>query len=245
VRAVGVLSLLLVTVVTFVVGVRVLAVARRTRRLPELVIGAAFVSGSVGALGMAIGPRFLWAHAVREVAWAPAGSFLLVVLGTLGLYYGTWRIFRPTATAARLASLGAALVVAGFVCQLLYGDVSNPGADRSLGMLLSLLGRTACYAWIGFEALRYAGMLDRRARLGLAEPLVVEQIRLWGVCGAAIAVTFALVLVTRFALAVQPLEVPLLTLLISALVVGASCAMWCAFFPPAFYRRRVESRARS
>jgi hypothetical protein len=60
-------NLLLLTVVTFVVGVRLLLVARRTCRLPELLFGVAFVSGSLGTAGGQLGQRLPGPSGIRRI----------------------------------------------------------------------------------------------------------------------------------------------------------------------------------
>jgi len=59
-RSLVVLSMLITTVVTLTVGVRLLLAARRTRQIPELLYGTAFVATAVGQVFPQIGQRLLW-----------------------------------------------------------------------------------------------------------------------------------------------------------------------------------------
>jgi hypothetical protein len=76
-----------------------------------------------------------------------------------------------------------ALLVA-VVVQVLRGDVVPHWALRPENHVFMWV-RVAAFLWAGLESLRYAGMMRRQARLGLGDPVVAAQIRLWGVAATA------------------------------------------------------------
>jgi hypothetical protein len=103
--------------------------------------------------------------------------------------------------------------------------------------------RIAAFLWTGLESLRYAGMLQRQLRVGLGDPVVAAQIRLWGVAGVAIA---AMLVLWRLAPHLGHTSVrdwP--TGMFAANVLGlvAAGSLHLAFQSPAALRRWVEGRA--
>jgi hypothetical protein len=95
----GVVGVLALSVACAVVGVRLLRVAARTRELPELSMGIAFVAS--GALGFPL----LVSSQIVGMKTPGTLSHLLSAFGTLftyagyiGLAVGTWRIYRARAS---------------------------------------------------------------------------------------------------------------------------------------------------
>ena len=100
--------------------------------------------------------------------------------------------------------------------------------------------RIGSFAWIGFESLRYHGLLRRRIALGLTSPLMAHRFLLWGFSGAM--ATFSYLIYLGFELAGSALgEAALPTLLVGALGLATGAATWLAFLPPAFYRRWIDA----
>jgi hypothetical protein len=100
--------------------------------------------------------------------------------------------------------------------------------------------RLGTLLWAAVEALVTWRMLRRRIRLGLADPLVVNRIGLWGIAaGIGSAGASAGFLVTFFGLEARSTGVEVL---ISVLGLAASAALWLSFLPPARYQGWVRSR---
>jgi hypothetical protein len=83
--------------------------------------------------------------------------------------------------------------------------------------------------------------MQRRARIGLVEPAVVNRVLLWGIGSLAAFAMSGYGLLTRVALG--PVQSDGMRLVSSALGMIAAVAIWLAFFPPAAYRRRVARSA--
>jgi hypothetical protein len=236
-------NLLLLAVVTFVVGVRLLRVALRTRRLPELLFGVAFVFGSLGTAGGQLGQRLLWTQPGPFAAAMNAACFALVALSTFALFATVWRVFRPRQRAAAAGfALGTGLTLAAYAMRLGGGDFPS-GNLESPGMALFHTTRIALFGWSAAEALLYHAKLRRQLSIGLGGPVAAAQILLWGVAGLAMVGFSATILVSVFLLHRNPLDLPLAMALVTALVLTTSVAMWCAFFPPAALRRHAEARS--
>ena len=237
------LSLALVLAVTLVVGLRLLGLARRTGKLPELLFGGAFTAGALGAAGGQIGQRLLWTEPGVLSSVLNASSFGCVLVATCLLYTAIWRIFRPDRTwAAALAIAGSGMALLGFAIRALTGDFSTRAVE-SPGMAIFQGSRLVLFGWCALEALRHYAQLRRRVRVGLAEPVAALQILFWGVAGCSMLLFTATTVAAIFVLHVHPLEMLTGVLLITASALATSTSMWCAFFPPAALRRRAEARA--
>jgi hypothetical protein len=234
------LSMVFVTVLTLVVGTRLVVMARRTRELPELLFGISFLTGGLGSAGAQLGQRLLWNE---PGAMASAMNILcggLVSLGGVMLFVVVWRVFRPDSRAAAFASaVGMALLGLSFAIRIADGSLADARLD-GVGLLLLLGCRLVAFSWNAVEALSYYAQLRRRMALGLADPVASAQILLWGVSGLAMMGTSGLIIGSIFVLGEHPLQVPSITAGIVATVCITSFSMWCAFFPPMAMRRLLE-----
>ena len=230
--------------VGLVVGVRLLALARRTRQAPELLIGATLLA--MGPVGF---PCAL--VALRIQAEVPlAGSLLLgfavaaLAAGTVCLVRFTQGVFRPGERWARGLALSFALGLAACWCTSawMHGfDLRGRALDGPgyAGFVL----RAGALVWAGFEALRYWRMMRRRLALGLADPVTTDRFMLWGVAAATAAGINILIVLTMAGDAAQVAISDVLALVTSALGMVASVALWLAFLPPRIYLEHVRLRA--
>jgi hypothetical protein len=224
------------------VGARLLLLARRTRQAPELAFGIAFLLFGVVGYPLSITSR-------SGLGGAGAGWLLLAALaaqdaGSLAVYLGTRRVFRPRARWA-LALVAAAAVAfpASLAVQALAGGFA-PGRSGGAGYYLGLAARFGAFAWTAVEALRYHAKLRRRLALGLADPRMVDRFRLWAVTNCALCLGFAVFLWGLLASG-NPAESALVLVATSAVAVVGGLSMWLAFFPPAAWQRRVAARSES
>jgi hypothetical protein len=122
----------------------------------------------------------------------------------------------------------------------------GPGFDRELAApgAASLAGNVcllAALAWAAAESLRHAALLKRRVALGLADPVVVNRVRLWGVAMLISTLMCAAGTATQWA------GVPILNTegggaALAGLGLVSGSALYLAFFPPPAYRRFVARR---
>lgn len=234
----GVLSFFLVGLG---VGLRLVALWRRTRQLPELFAALAFLCLGPLAFTLAVcGSRLVavspdLARVFAALASASAGT------GAACAAFFTIVVFRPESRPARAAALLVAAALAA--CWLGVGVTNGfdtrraPGAFRYAGQLL----RLAILFWASLEALVYWSLMRRRARLGLADPVVTNRLALWGVgmgMGAsALALGF-------FGSALHEAGfTALFEASIAATGLVASASLFLAFSPPERYRAWVLRRA--
>ncbi len=227
------------------IGLRLVWLARRNRGLPELLIGLGILG--IGPAGFACSIFALLAGEGRP-ALASAllvGAQLAISVGALSAYVFNWTVFRRSEAWARLVVGGAAVLFAG----VFLGRLATDGFTLPirLGPLfhLSSIGTTGCLLWGSFESLRYYALMRRRARIGLADPLLTNRFLLWGLgigsAGVGSLISVGVMIVTGQALR----ELDWLTLSNSLFGLASAVLMWVAFLPPAAYRRWIEQTAPS
>ncbi len=222
-----------------VVGCRLLMLARRTRQVPERLLGLSLLLG--GTLG---GPLEGAALAGRE-DFAPAIVGGMLVTGKLFTMVAValqcifvWRVFRPSeAWAPWLFALIIALPIAAFGGSL-AGGMASSGEIPFLWFWVEQIGRVGASCWLVADGARYHGMMRRRLALGLADPLVTNRFLLWTLAGVA-AIVFMLTAVPPMFLDPHRHELLLIVDLFVFSVAGVAVSVLylLAFLPPMAYRR--------
>jgi hypothetical protein len=236
------ISMLITMIVTVTVGVRLLLVARRTRMLPELLFAITFISSGLGQAFGQLGMRVIWNDPGDLATFLNTLCFGAVVIGNLALWQATWRIYHSGDSIGRwICGLGSAVVIVGYGVRIFDGDfvTATPG---SRGFLIHIVARAVLLTWTSYESIRYWRLLQKRLALGLADPIATNQILLWGYSAMATLATTLLIGGSIFALGRHPLEIPSVVLMLTGAVLVISSCMWCAFFPPAWLRERIEAR---
>lgn len=240
------------------IGVRLLWRARRGGSGPELWLAGYFLLGaflgsmlsisvysSLGGDGLPIGADL----ESRLLAISTGASSI----GALCVYAFTWRTFRADAGWARALVVAAALAfTATWSYQAATGAfvvVVFPGPAYWLERAVYC----GAFAWVGIEALRYFGSLRRRARIGLADPVVTHRFWLWGMWATATFVFSLADLCARIAyvrttgeteilLVEKAMPIIFVTVALTALLgaIAAVC-LWLTFFPTRRYVDWVSS----
>jgi hypothetical protein len=223
------LAVVLQTIVGWIVAVRLLALARRTRELPELLLGVSLLASV--ALGY---PFRIAGPALGNAAIDFAGN-ALVSLGFALAAVFTQRVFRAGFGWARALS---ALLALGYLAQSLLcsGERAIPATLWQMELAV------VTYGWAACEAGMRARMQQRQLAIGLGDPVVCNRLWLFTLMGAAVVLGAAANAIGILA-GLQPLEEP--AILIATTVSGTTLAVTTllAFAPPAFYRRRIAARA--
>jgi len=230
-------------VASLVVGLRLIALARRTRGLPELVMGLGlFLMGGVSY------PLTVLAFEAEGLGLPlrsalVAGYMALNGLGMTAIALFTHRVFRPRSPWAAAGVVGVAAGYAGAAVAQLAG----PGLEELVltqqgPWNWSLFVAAATPLWAGGESLHYHLKLRRRLALGLAEPAVVDRFRLWCVA------MWSASAMTSLAIALESLGISTVGSAAGGLVLGplgvaVGGSLWLAFFPPETYLRRVRRAA--
>jgi hypothetical protein len=225
------------------VGLRLLRLRRQGGGAPELLLGGMLLLSVGVGYPLLIAADRAGPETVRPLFVA---STLAVNAGFALLFAFTWRVFRPEERWARaLAGAGvlALLANAAWRCFDAFTLAEIRIASEVVGQ--SLLQTTPVlfgYLWTAWESLRYHGLMRRRVRLGLADPVVCERFLLWGVMALCVA---AGVLVNSVALALRTpiLESPAILLASSLTGLAQALLLVLAFHPPRAYLAWVRARA--
>jgi hypothetical protein len=212
------------TLVGWIIGIRLIALARRTSELPERLLGLSLL------LAVAIG------YPLR-IAGPLAGSTALDWVGNACVSAGfslfavfVQRVFRSDSGWAKALALA---LVAGFALQAALCTPERGQAPTLWQMSLAVIA----YGWGALEAGARARMLGRQLALGLGDRAVHNRLWLFTAIGSAV-VAGAIANGVAIAAGIMPLEEP--AVLVATTVSGttmATCNL-LAFAPPRFYRER-------
>jgi hypothetical protein len=238
------IGIALFMVTALVVGVRVLALWYRTRKLPELLLGIAVVC--IGFLAFAVGTAakllIKGSDELRSVFTVLGLSIEYV--GSAALLLFAWRVFRADDRWARaLGSLFAALMASALVGELVSGEYlryADPQPISGLYVPFGLTARSLGPSWMALECFRYHAKLRRRLRLGLADRLVVHRVALWGVGIGASAVGYVSSIAHRLVYGIGLREHAWAISGVSVLAMISAVSIGLAFFPPRAYRRWAQ-----
>jgi hypothetical protein len=246
-QALAGLCLLLFVAVSSLVGLRVLLLARRTRGVPELLMGTGMVS--IAALGYPATLLAGFGGPSGEVSLPLYGlGSLLTQFGVALIYAFTWQVFRPAAGWAKgMVAAGSAVMLWSLVATLLAIARAEPSTPSYLAsrewLGVGMVGYTAGFLWTAIEGLVHHRSALRRVAFGLADPVVANRFLLWGVFGLmATGINFASALGNW--MGIDPSRSPVVLVPMGVLGALASIAMSLAFFPPARYLGWVRGGAK-
>ncbi|MCP5060794.1 MAG: hypothetical protein GY937_29215 [bacterium] len=234
-----VLAMAAFVLVCLAVGFRLLALARKTRALPEAAMGIGFLL--IGGMGYGLVAAAGWAAKVGSpgLPWFWGGSLLAVSSGCVCVAFFTGQVFRPD---GRGRALFIGLVLATFGGWLGHG--LSPGFDR-IGLWgpwawLGFAGRVGCLGWAAVESLRYSTQVRRQLRIGLGDREVGERCMWWGVGAGAACGVFLRNGLAQF-LGHVDFTAPSAAIPTVMLGLIASGAIWRAFFVHAEAKPEVAS----
>ena len=154
-----------------------------------------------------------------------------ITAAILCMLFFTRIVFRPESRAAAIwATLLAGAMVVGFFGSGTVGDWGGWHNDHVWNWL-EFAGQVAGYGWTAAESFVYYAKMKRRAAHGLADPVVVNHLLLWGVyasmyCASQTGYGFALALFE---------DLTTLDTLLGGLAIAGQISVWLAFFPPQRY----------
>jgi hypothetical protein len=233
---------------TGAVATRLLRLAARTRELPELLLGVAYLLG--GVLG--------FATIIVGTACHDSAPLLSRILMGIGLFFFSsghlavalmcWRVFSPDSRGlAALFWLLVAVLVADFARNIGVEGIPFP-ASRSPWYYPGMLARNATTTWWVVASLSYHARLRRRLALGLADAPAANRVLLWGLAGLATLVGSMVITIGTIT---GPFDLPhhdsaardvLVMIAVTVVAVGA-VASSLAFLPPRRYVAWIETRA--
>ncbi|MCG8591629.1 MAG: hypothetical protein MJE66_20215 [Proteobacteria bacterium] len=239
-----------------VVAVRLLLLRRRTRQLPELIIGVALLAFcAVGHPLSLVSRKILQTFGFEVMAVTNSLAATGTALTVVGVYVFTTMVFRPDSRRAWIATGLATAVAAGTgvgIVVTVLGTLASVDPAEAATAAYSPLSRLFIaastanfitgFAWMGVEALRYHQLMRRRLALGMSDPVVVNRFLVWGVGNVGAAAISSLLMVTAImGLSFVTHPVPLLLVALSGLV---STTTWIlTFLAPQRYLNWVRRRS--
>jgi hypothetical protein len=232
---------LVVPLVMTALAMRLFRLARRTGGLPEALVGVYFLLVPFGIAASIRVDRFdpAAAWAVRATANA------LFSCGGVAILLFAWFVFRPDARWARALAWGGSAAIA-----LLWATAIPLGLYESDYSLFLLLPVYASYLWVFFESARYALLLRRRQRLGLADPVVANRFLLFAIWTGGVGAITLMGVGMSFVQVVQGtfhdgggLSNPVVLGATRALSLPIAVSIFLTFLAPARYHAWLRTRA--
>jgi hypothetical protein len=239
----GVVAAVGFSVVGVALGLRLLLLWRRTRKLPELLIGLAFVFEAVISNSLNILEKF---HARLGAEWRGpvySGIVLSSCAAAVCIAIGAWRVFRPRKTWPRVVIAVVVVLLLVYSLDTMTPHNGEYGPRNLAWWWMAILSRAGAHAWMGGEAYSYQARMRRRLRLGLGDPVVANRMWLWACAGAATAMLWLGVGIARTVAGAPGVQHPLTLLHISLMGSVAAVTNWLVFLPPGPYLRWIKRRA--
>ena len=224
--------------VSLVVGVRLLALARRTGRAPELLIGLAVLG--IGPIGFGLqSVANLPAIASYAEAFA-ATSAAAIAFGIWAKLTFNWLVYR---SGSRVALAGVLVLALGVAAHLLAVPLRGSFLDATRDVPLAAARgslQVLALGWGAAEAFAHWLKLRRRTRLGLADPVVTNRFLMWALSAGAASLGTLIGVIASLATGRGPTELPAVLASASAHGFVAAVGMWLAFAPPRAYLVRIS-----
>jgi hypothetical protein len=240
-------SILLCTVVGTLVGLKLLALASRSRKLPELAVGVGLFS--YAALSQ---PGLLATFALGEEASLGLRMALVALrivafyVTLLGLSVFTWQVFG--AESRWRQALAAAIALTGLLsgCFLMWATwlKYSAGVPSSAYARIGMMGHyVIVFGWMSLESLHYHSQMRKRHALGLADPVVTNRFFVWGAGeGVASLLVLALTVLTVARGQINPGD-PISAWFVTLAGLVNTLVWWLTFIPPRAYVQWVRDGA--
>ena len=240
-------SVLLCALVGTLVGLKLLTIAARSRKFPELAIGCALFAYA----GLSQ-PALLVQEALGEEAslglrmGIAAFRMLAFYVTLLSLSLFTWQVFG--AESRWRQALIAGVAVTGLLFTAL--TIRTAWLQITASVPLDLYGRigitphfTLAFGWVSLESLRYHAQMRRRQALGLADPVVTNRFLVWGAGEGVASLVVLALFVTSAVHAETSIGDPLIRLFMTLAGLVNALVWWLSFMPPKAYLRWVRGGA--
>ncbi len=216
------------------VGGRLWLLSRRTRQLPERLIGLTFLlwGGSYLLYNL---PFILESEGLITPCFFVAR--IIYDLGTVAIALFTQRVFRSRDRWGGWIVIAiAALLIAGIAGSISVGDWEGVEASSNAWFWCEWVGIALPFVWFAIEGCLQYASARRRSKLGLCDRLTCNQFMLWSLAGlfmvgSNITYLFQYLEYERAAQFSGAMD---------ALVGGSEIltigVIWLLFFPPAAYR---------
>ncbi len=206
-----------------VVGIRLLAIASRSREIPELSVGFVLLMEVISATSWALAST----TAVGQLVSTSAAAASVACL-TLFVVY----TFLPDSRVARVVA--AVVLLAAGAC-VLVPTLNAAWGSKDFYVRFgwgASLARAFSFGWAALVAGRSLAALQRRARLGLSHPLTASRVGFWCLSAAFSSGSFLMPVIEIVTDTVRPGGISPISI---GFAIGASSFVWLAFWPPKVY----------
>lgn len=243
VQGIGLFFGLLFLVVSTWTSIRLLLIARRTRKSPELLMGIGLAGTGPFGFGLSLAAGVMAPSDPMLGALLRLAGTVAVSIASIAFALFTQRVFRPGGGWARVLVVLSVVAFVGLFALTLQ-DHWRGGPDQSDP---AMLGRGAVlsfvWAWMGIECLRYRAVLRRRLALELADPLVVNRFTLWAFVSVESFLLNSICTLLSFRSGVNGMSGEDMLLVTGALGMTGAVAIYLAFVPPRAYQRWITESA--
>jgi hypothetical protein len=216
------------------VGGRLWLLSRRTRQLPERLIGTTFLLWGASYLLYNI-PLFLKNEALLTPFFFGGRVFFDIGMVTIALF--TQRVFRSDHRWAGWIVAGTvALLLAGVAGSAATGDWEGVYALSNPWFWPEWAGMTIPFIWFGIEGFLQYRRAGRRVKLGLCDRLTCNQFMLWTFAGFFMIGSNVAVFLQYFEYEREAHFSSAMDASVGLFEVFTIGVIWLAFFPPAFYQ---------
>jgi hypothetical protein len=230
------------TILSLVVGGRLIRRGLPARALPELLMGLAYFLAPGLGYPMVVGAAAVPGSALST--WLLGVGHTLIALGCAFFFFFNARVFRGQSALARTFAGACSSVLAIASFEMVHGRVAvgveyleMASVRSAMVTMLAVLG--IMYSWTAFEGFRHHGLMRKRARVGLGDPVVANRFLLWGCAGSfqVVADCFSALSLYRGA----DMSSDATSILATSLVgVANSVLLVLIFMPPARYIRWLQ-----
>lgn len=236
--------ILVVLTAPLLVSIRLLVTGCAQRSIPELALAACFLFGGVVTFGFELVAREFLTDSLEWQTRFRTLSYLGARVPAVAIALFTWRVFRPTGRwAALLFTLISGTMLALSVNHLVLGH-STPGSG--LAFWIGVTTTVVALGWAMADSFAYYRSSVRKLALGLSTAVVTNRFLLWSVwSGAAMLIVVGKVSVILLFELDAPFTPARGAVAVVQSFLGLTCvtALTLTFYPPAAYKRWVESRA--
>jgi len=227
-----------------VLGVRLLALAARTAHSPERRLGiiAALMGLSYAFYEL---PHFFADVPAIKSPYALTGR-VLFNLSVVCLAQLCRQIFHPSRGWARAAVAGAAVALGLAIAASFYeGDVLGYAPLGTWSFWIEWVVQALVPMWFAIESFVACARMRRLRALEIGDPLAPHRYSLWGVFGIGQVVCSFVVVPMYVEFQTVNFFTSSMDTLLGVWEILSAAALWLAFFPPAFWRGRIEAAAAS
>jgi hypothetical protein len=230
------------------VGIRLFALAHRTRQRPELLLGIGFVGVFLGVLALALSGLGRLPSGEIRLGFAGVG-FASMWLATVGFLGFTWQTFRTHSKWAGVFvgfwGLCLGLLWAGAFHALATAAPESGSSESVRSWVVGArLMVAAAGAWTATEAYLQHSMECRRLAIGLGDCLIANRFVLWALCGFFICLNNSVSALLQ-SQGIGPMNSTLGAAMLTVGGLTQAVVMTLGLMPPSAYLRFIEARASS